>query len=145
MRRIPILLPLLLLLACGNRVDVEERLDPSHDLEGETDTSRSVTLRGEDALQRAERLAREGDYQAAVDAYRNLYRNASRSSTRALALYEWARVEGNLLNPDRDVDAAIARLELLLEEFPDAEVAFRAQEELRRLQTWQDQAGRPRG
>lgn len=145
MRSVLVLFCVLFLASCGQRVSVEERLDPYGGEDGEGEYSRSTTLAGEDAMQRAERLTREGDFNAAIDVYRNLYRNAPRSSVKAEALYEWARVEGNLLNPDRNVDQAIARLELLLEEFPDATIAFRAREELRRLQAWQDQSGRPRG
>lgn len=143
-----ILLLLLVLLAtgCDRRVDVETRTDPygSADDDGPT-TTRSTTLRSEDALERADRLVREGDFDGAIGIFRDIYRRGTSSDARASALYEWARVEGNLLNPERDLDGAIARLELLLEEFPDATVAFRAREELARLRTFQSQSGQPRG
>lgn len=145
MRSAVLLFCVLFVAACGQRVSVEERLDPYGGDDGEGETSRSATLAGEDTMQRAERLTREGDFGGAIDVYRNLYRHAPGAEAKAEALYEWARAEGHLLNPDRDVDAAVARLELLLEEFPDASIAFRAREELRRLQTWQDRSGRPRG
>lgn len=129
-------------LGCGNRVDVETRTDPYGE-DGEPSHSRSATLSSEDDLERAERLVREGDHAGAIAIYRKIYRSAPSSDDKALALYEWARAEGNLLNPDRDIDAAIARMELLLNEFPNAAVAFRAREELNRLRTFQGQSGRP--
>lgn len=145
-RTISFLILLLLVAACGNRVDVETRTDPYGDPEtGEPTYSQSATLRTEDALERADRLQREGDFAGAIAVYRDVYRRDASSDDRATALYQWARAEGNLLNPDRDIDAAIARLELLLEQFPDATIAFRAREELTRLRTFQGQAGRPRG
>jgi len=142
MRSHAILALLFLALGCGNRVDVETRTDPYGE-DGEPSYSRSATVSDENDFERAERLVREGDHAGAITIYRDLYRRAPSKDDKALALYEWARVEGNLLNPDRNLDAAIARMELLLNEFPDAAVAFRAREELNRMRTFQGQSGRP--
>lgn len=142
-RSVFLLVVLVITTGCGQRVDVETRSDPSDEL-GES-YGRSATISSESDFERAERFVREGDHVGAIAIYRTIYRTAASSDDRAEALYEWARVEGNLLNPDRDLDGAIARLELLLEEFPEASVAFRAREELNRLRTFQGQAGRPRG
>ena len=47
---------------------------------------------------------------------------------------EWAQCERNAFNPARDPDAAKARLELLLETYPDSEVAAEAADELAALE-----------
>jgi hypothetical protein len=128
-----------LVSGCGGRAEVERRVDPyDDDLDGTIE--QSTTLRSESLQEEADRLLRESDYDGAIAIYRDLYRHGTRDEVRAEALYEWARAEGHLLNPDRDVDEAIARLELLLEDFEHTEVAFRAREELERLRRWKDQS-----
>ncbi|HKK71692.1 MAG TPA: hypothetical protein VKA86_10780 [Candidatus Krumholzibacteria bacterium] len=130
-----LLLAVTTVAGCGGRAEVERRIDPdADDLDGTVE--QTTTLRGESLQEEAARLMRQHDYDGAIAIYRDLYRHDSRDEVRAEALYSWARAEGHLLNPERDVDEAIARLEMLLEEFDHTRIAFRAREELERLQRW---------
>ena len=127
-------------VGCGGRAEVGRRVDPdADDLDGTVE--QTTTLRAESLQEEAARLMRQSDYDGAIAIHRDLYRHGNRDEVRAEALYSWARAEGHLLNPERDVDAAIARLELLLEEFDHTEIAFRAREELERLRRWKTQSG----
>ena len=49
---------------------------------------------------------------------------------KARALLEWAHAEHSPINPDRDADAAAARLRLLLEDYPDSPFAAEAAKDL---------------
>ena len=136
--------PALLLLALGFAIGCGNRVETRTDFENEPGevhdaVTQRTTLRSEGDLEKADRLVRESDYDGAIVIFRNLYRNAPDPDVRARSLYGWARAEGHLLNPKRDIDAAIARLELLLEEFPDSDVAFRAREEAARMRSWRAQ------
>ena len=128
---------LLLNSGCGSRAVTTQTYDEVDD-----SWSQSTTFESEDDFQRAGRLVRERDFGGAIEIYRRLYRNAPETDTRARALLRWAEAEGSLLNPDRDLDQAIARLELLLEEFDDATVRQEAQERLERLRGLRDQTPR---
>lgn len=115
------LAPILFLVACsGIRADVREESDPYAD---EDDYTRSVEFGSQDLFDRADRLELERDFEGAIAIYRNLYQTSPDRETRARALLEWARCERSAFNPDRDTDAANARLRLLLETYPNSEVA----------------------
>lgn len=113
---------------CANRAVVDRRVD---DYDGSVTQSTSFQREGE--MERAGRLLGERDFAGAIEIYQRLYRSAPDLELRAESLLRWAQAEGNLLNPDRDADRAIARLELLLEEFPQAPVQREAKEELERM------------
>lgn len=124
-------LGLLLLLGtgCGNRAVVERSSD-----DYERSVSQSTTFTRESDMERATRLAGERDFAGAIAIYQRLYRSSPDTSVRAEALLRWGQAEGSLLNPDRDLSQAIARLELLVSEFPDSAVRETAEAEILRLQ-----------
>lgn len=113
---------------CANRAVTEQKVD---DYDGSL--SQSTSFSQESELEKAGRLLSARDFGGAIEIYQRLYRSAPDQAVRAESLLRWAQAEGNLLNPDRDLDRAIARLELLVEEFPDATVHRSALEELDRM------------
>ena len=145
MSRTSCLLLALLLLAsipgCGTRPRVERTMgeDP---IEGGETYSQSVSFEADDAeaaLRDAAALVRQREFGPAIIIHQRLYRDqAQPESIRARALLRWAEAEGHLLNPDRNVDAAIARVELMLEEFPDSELRFEAEDTLERLGSFRE-------
>lgn len=115
-----LLVPLAFVAGCGLSATVREESDPYAD---EPDYSREVSFGALDNFEEAERLEMARDFEGAVAIYRNLYQTSADAELRARALLEWAEVERNVFNPDRDPDSAKARLEMLLEDYPDSEVA----------------------
>jgi hypothetical protein len=113
----------LLIGGCGWSATVEESSDPYSD---EQDYSRSVSFSGQDRMEEARKLAASRDFDGAIRIFESLYRNDPSEEIRARALLHWAEAEHSPFNPDRDPDAAEARLELLLENYPDSEVAAEA-------------------
>jgi hypothetical protein len=104
--RILALLTISLLLAgCGLSASVSEESDPYPD---EQSYSRSVSFESMDRFEEAQRLEMARDFAGAIAIYRNLYQNS----------------------PDRDDDAAAARLRLLLERYPDSAFAAEAADDL---------------
>ena len=115
---------------CGLSASVSEESDPYRD---ETTYSREVSFGALDRFEEAQRLEQARDFEGAVAIYRNLYQTAPDDEVKARALLEWAQCERNAFNPDRDPGSAKARLELLLETYPDSEVAAEAADELSAL------------
>ena len=128
---------LAMIAGCGNKTVLtrtsQTRDDP---IEGEV-RSEGTAVSFEDQTRlrfdEAAALVRERDFDGAIAIYRNLYQHSPASEDRATALLRWASAEGHLLNPSKDLDAATARLELLLEEFPSSARANEARRELDRL------------
>lgn len=123
---IPIVL-LVALAGCGIKETSTTESDPYRDRE-EQSYSSSVSFGSLDRFEQAQRLEQERDYPGAIAIYRSVYQNSPDDEVKARALLEWARVERSAFNPDRDPDSAKARLELLLENYPDSEVAAEAAE-----------------
>jgi len=115
---------------CGLSASVSEESDPYQD---EPTYSREVSFGTQDRFEEAQRLEQASDFGGAVAIYRNLYQTAPDDEVKARALLEWAQCERNAINPDRDPDSAKARLELLLESYPDSDVAAEAADELSAL------------
>jgi outer membrane protein assembly factor BamD (BamD/ComL family) len=127
--RVLVLLAILLLLAaCGLSASVSEESDPYRS-DGET-YSRSVSFGGQDRFEEAQELVMARDFSGAIAIYRNLYQTSPDNEVKARALLEWAHAEHSPFNPDRDPGAAEARLQLLLEDYPDSEVAPEAADDL---------------
>ena len=122
---------LIALGACGHRATVERDYDDQDE-----SYSQSVGFSSETDFEQSRRLVRERDFDGAISTLREIYRHGTNDENRARALLEWAKAEGHLLNPNRDLGAAIARLELLGQEFTESEVAFEASEELERMRGW---------
>lgn len=118
---------------CANRAVTEQKID---DYDGSM--SQNTSFSQESELEKAGRLLSTRDFGGAIEIYQRLYRSSPDQAVRAESLLRWAQAEGNLLNPDRDIDRAIARLELLVGEFPDAAVHRAALEELDRLRGLRD-------
>jgi hypothetical protein len=127
-RVLALLAILLLLAACGLSASVSEESDPYRS-DGET-YSRSVSFGSQDRFEEAQELIMARDFTGAIAIYRNLYQTSPDDEIKARALLEWAHAEHSPFNPDRDAGAAEARLELLLEDYPDSEVAAEASEDL---------------
>jgi outer membrane protein assembly factor BamD (BamD/ComL family) len=106
---------------------VKEETDPYRD---EPEYSREVSFSSLDRFEEAQHLVQQRDFEAAIAIYRNLYQTSTSDEDKARALLEWAHAERSPFNPDRDPDAAKARLELLVETYPDSEFAVEAVEEL---------------
>ena len=127
---------LVLLTGCDRRGSIDTRYERD-DLSGEETHSRSISFEADGAetlLRDAAFLVSAGDFEAATTVLRDVYRDASVDEDfRAKALLEWAEVEAHMLNPDRDPSAAQARLELLVETFPNADCRFEAEAALERL------------
>ena len=123
MRAVFLAATFLLVAGCGLNATVSEESDPYRD---EPEYSRQVSFSSLDRFEEAERLELARDFDGAIAIYRNLYQTAADPEVKARALLEWAEVERNAFNPDRDPDSAKARLELLLETYPDSEVAAEA-------------------
>ena len=121
-------LVLLASAGCANRAVTEQKVD---DYDGSL--SQGTSFSQESELEEAGRLLSTRDCGGAIEIYQRLYRSSPDQAVRAESLLRWAQTEGNLLNPDRNLDRAIARLELLVEEFPDAAVHRSALEELDRM------------
>jgi outer membrane protein assembly factor BamD (BamD/ComL family) len=83
-----------------------------------------------DRFEEAQRLVMARDFAGAIAIYRNLYQNSPDDAVKARALLEWAQAEHSPVNPDRDADAAAARLKLLLERYPDSAFAAEAADDL---------------
>jgi hypothetical protein len=109
--------------SCGWSATVEESSDPYAD---EENYSHSVSFSGQDRMEEARKLAASRDFDGAIRIYESLYQSDPSEEIRARALLHWAEAEHSPFNPDRDPDAAQARLELLLEDYPDSEVAAEA-------------------
>ena len=126
--RILALLTISLSLAgCGLSASVSEESDPYSD---EQSYSRSVSFESSDRFEEAQKLEMARDFAGAIAIYRNLYQNSPDDEVKARALLEWAHAEHSPINPDRDTDAAAARLRLLLERYPDSAVAAEAGDDL---------------
>jgi predicted lipid-binding transport protein (Tim44 family) len=106
---------------------VREETDPYRD---EPEYSREVSFSSTDRFEDAQRLVQERDFEGAIAIYRNMYQTSPVDADKARALLEWAHAERSPFNPARDPDAARARLELLVETYPDSESAAEAAEEL---------------
>ena len=126
-RRLARLTILLLLAGCGLSANVSEESDPYSDDES---YSRNVSFESTDRFEEAQKLERVRDFSGAVAIYRNLYQTSPDDELKARALLEWAQVERNAINPNRDRDASAARLRLLLERYPDSAVAAEARDDL---------------
>lgn len=142
-RTVALAVLLSMIVGCGNKAVLthssETREDP---IEGETRSEgTSVSFEDETSVRfdAAAAMVRGRDFDGAIAIYRNLYQHSPASEDRATALLRWAGAEGHLLNPAKDLDAATARLELLLEEFPSS---GRANEALRELDRLRGLAGR---
>ena len=118
----------LFLAACGLSASVSEESDPYRS-DGES-YSRSVSFGSQDRFEEAQELIVARDFTGAIGIYRNLFQTSPDGEVRARALLEWAHAEHSPFNPDRDPDSAAARLRLLLEDYPDSEVAAEAAEDL---------------
>jgi hypothetical protein len=129
MKCAPILAPvatLCLLVGCGGlSANVTEETDPYSE---EESYSRSVSIGTRDLFEEADALEMRRDFEGAIAIYRNIYQTSPEDETKARALLEWARTERSAFNPDRDPDAAAARLRLLLDDYADTEVAPEAAE-----------------
>ena len=129
MRTLVLLATLLALAGCLN-ASVREETDPYRD---EPEYSREVTFSTLDRFEEARRLEQAREFDAAIAIYRNLYQTAADDEVKARALLKWAQCERSPFNPARNPGAAKARLELLLESYPDSEVATEAADELAAL------------
>ena len=118
----------LFLAACGLSASVSEESDPYRS--DEETYSRSVSFKSQDRFEEAQELVTGRDFTGAIAIYRNLYQTSTDDEVKARALLEWAHAQHSPFNPDRDPDAAEARLKLLLENYPDAEVAAEAADDL---------------
>ena len=130
-----LLLPALLLPACGGSTVVNERSSTTMNYDAEEETTNSVDLSltggDEGALEAAAKRVRDGDYQGAVALYRSVYANPTGDpDVRAEALFRMGSAQGNPLNPHRDYAAAVATLERFLEEFPDHRLVYEAREKI---------------
>ena len=132
----------LALSACGRKpyVDTEYREDV--DVTGEDTITESRNIEFDSAIDMKFRDARQhlqsGRYRQAILSAQSLYRDLGLSrERRAEALLLWAEAEGSVLNPGRDLDSAIARIELLLQEFGDTKAADEAEDALERMRSFQ--------
>jgi hypothetical protein len=126
-RILALLMIFLLLAGCGLSANVTEESDPYSD---EASYSRNVSFESKDRFEEAQELELARDFTGAIAIYRNLYQNSPDPEVKARALLEWAHAEHSPINPDRDADAAAARLRLLLANYPDSSVAAEAEEDL---------------
>jgi hypothetical protein len=131
------------LSACGHRGEVSHGYSEGQDPEGNDTESYSSNLEFGSAVDMRFRdldaHLRAGRYDEAIRTAQTLYRDHGLSrERRAKALLRWAEAEGNALNPSRDVDDAIARLELLLDEYPKTEVADEARSTLDRFRKYRE-------
>jgi tetratricopeptide (TPR) repeat protein len=142
-----LVLPALLLVpACGKSTVVNESSSTTmnYDAEEESESSIGVSFAGDDeaALEAADKLVRNGDYQRAVDAYRRVYENGNRDEdVRAEALFRMGSAQGNPLNPQRDYAAAVDTLERFLGEFPDHRLQYEAREKITGYRLLQAEGG----
>ena len=131
---------------CGQRATVErtytEGEDPSGEYTESYGTSIGLESGPQNDLNRAKALARDGNFDLAIELFSAVYRSESvEEEIRAEALLRWAESEGNLLNPERNLDRAIQRLELFQEQFPRSvhlDEAQRSLERLRRFRSSQE-------
>lgn len=107
--------------ACAARVD--QRVEGDDASTARVSQSTSFSLNKDDALlDEARQAAAAGDYAGAESAYDTVYRNpGAKDDQRAKALFLRGSVQANLLNPKRDVAAALASYETLVAEFPKSE------------------------
>jgi outer membrane protein assembly factor BamD (BamD/ComL family) len=123
--------------ACAGHVD--QRVEGDDSSSERVTQSTSFSLSKDDALMdEARQAAAAGDYARAESAYDTVYRNAgAKAEKRAQALFLRGSVQANVLNPKRDVAAALASYEALVAEFPKSEWrddAEQAMTSLRRTQ-----------
>lgn len=132
----------LLLAGCGQNTRVETDYREGVDAEGNDTVSSSRNIEFGSAIDMQFRDARahlrSGRYREAILSAQSLYRDRGLDrERRAEALLLWAEAEGHALNPGRDLDSAIARIELLLQEFGDTEAADDAESALERMRSFQ--------
>ena len=126
--RVLCLLAVFLVLAgCGLSASVSEESDPYSD---EESYSRNVSFASQDRFEEAQELEMARDFDGAIAIYRNLYQNSPEDEVKARALLDWAHAEHSPFNPDRSADSAKARLQMLVEDYPDSAVAAEASEDL---------------
>jgi hypothetical protein len=122
-RVLALLAILQVLTGCGLSASVTEQSDPYSD---EESYSRQVSFESQDRFEEAQKLELARDFTGAIAIYRNLFQSSPDYEVRARSLLDWAHAEHSPINPDRDPDAAAARLRLLLEDYPDSSVAAEA-------------------
>jgi hypothetical protein len=129
-----------LAVGCGGRASVDRTSSTGEDPFGNrTSTSgSSIHFHGSAAeaqLARAKSLASDGKFAEATEIFEALYTDlATAEAVRAEALLRWAEAEGSLLNPQRNLDRAIARLNLFEERFPASPLLPDARASRARLQ-----------
>lgn len=127
---------------CGQKARVETDYREGQDAEGNDTVSHSRNIEFGSAVEMKFRDARahlrSGRFREAILSAQSLYRDQGLDrERRAEALLLWAEAEGQVLNPGRDLDSAIARVELLLQEFGDTEAADDADDALERMRSFQ--------
>ena len=132
----------LVLSSCGRKPHVDTDYREGQDVTGEDSISHSRNIEFDSAIEMQFRDARQhlqsGRYRQAILSAQSLYRDRGLDrERRAEALLIWAEAEGHVLNPGRDLDSAIARIELLLEEFGDTKAADDAEDALERMRSFQ--------
>jgi hypothetical protein len=136
----------LLASGCGSRTTVDRSYHEGEDALGERTASENTALTlhrtaAQAELTRAKALARDGRCGDSISLFHSLHQKQGvPEEVRAEALLRWAEAEGNLLNPQRDVDHAVARLELFEAQFPKSALLPQAGASLERLR-----ASRPSG
>jgi outer membrane protein assembly factor BamD (BamD/ComL family) len=115
------ILAALLLAGCAPRVQQTVAGDDSSTERVSQKTT--FSLDKDDALlDKGREAAASGDFATAESAYDELYRSTSaKAEKRAQALFLRGSVQSNLLNPDRDPDAALASYQAVVDEFPTSE------------------------
>ncbi len=143
MKRILVAVGLSVVLAsgssgCGHQARITSDFEEGMGPEGEDHQRYSRDLEFGSAVDMqfrdTEAHIRNGRFREAIRSSQTLFRDHGLDAERrARALLLWARAEGSSLNPERDVASAIARLELLLEDFEQTSAAREAKNLLRRL------------
>jgi hypothetical protein len=136
----------LCLTACGHRGQVSRGYSEGQNPEGDDVESYSSDIEFGSAVEMrfrdTEEHLREGRFHEAMRSAQTLFRDHGLDrERRAQALLLWAQAEGNALNPERDVSGAIARVELLLEEFDGTDAAGEGERTLDRLRRYQKENG----
>jgi outer membrane protein assembly factor BamD (BamD/ComL family) len=132
--RIWLLLACLAMAACGSTLGVSQSYE---DDMGEESYSTQAELMSNDerALAEAKTAVRDQEYTRATWELERLSDDLSVDrEIREEALYLLAEVQSTLLNPDRDYKKAIATYERFLQEYPQSDLAFRAEQSIARLQ-----------
>lgn len=119
---------------------VEQRVQGDDSSSQQVTQSTSFSLSKDDALlDQARQAAAAGDYARAESTYDTLYRNTgAKAEKRAQALFLRGSVQANVLNPKRDVAAAIGSYEKLVAEFPKSEWRDDAEQALTSLRRSQN-------